>query len=93
MALIRFEDEGAKAARLEKARAALSEASERVGAKPPHEQHSTYPAQATEARPRKAVSVAEKKAEVKAGFDRAAYQRAYMREWRARKRAKPTSVF
>jgi hypothetical protein len=70
--------------RLEKARAALSEASERVGAE------YTPPPEAIKAvTPRKAAP--EARSGAAKGFDRVAYQREYMRGWRARRRAKPTS--
>jgi hypothetical protein len=70
--------------RLEKARAVLSEASERVGAeyRPP-------PEAIKEVTPRKAAP--EPRSGAARGFDRAKYQREYMRAWRARRKAGSTS--
>ena len=78
--------------RLAKARAVLSEASERVGAQVGEEafRQAAVHGQAF-VKDGRVLKREEVLAPAKlAGFDRAAYQREYMRGWRARRKARPT---
>ena len=78
--------------RLAAARAVLSEASERVGASVAREAfREAAVAGQTFVRDGRVLKGGEVLAPAKAGFDRAAYQREYMRGWRARKKAEPAS--